>query len=510
MSGFNKIIATLLILASLGALWLCVSLSLEIQNHNRQELYSEQLKILATQMRTLMASSSTVELKTLLDLVVAENSEIDFCFIVSGGRPFLHTFEEGFPESFPVIEDGLTEEALVTDVNVADKGDYKVMSMLLGFGSSSIHIGIKKTALAQEFWSYSALPFAVPLLVIALATAIFVLSLLGRSSGGVIKTARKSRTYEKNISINSDELSASAPCGLLLIDPETMAIRFANSYVGALYKSSVSSMIGMNLEELLYASEDITLENAYTTKSAGFRGSLFTSDGGKVPIFINTSVMRVKREELIVLSMVDLSSQRELEERYKKAYAQQESLANHDKLTSLFNRRALTKHAEAELNRAERGEHLSIIILDIDHFKQVNDNYGHNVGDIVLQAVARNLQQTVRPYDWLGRWGGEEFIIILPGTGLKTATVVAERIRKKVEGNAVRLKGHEPVQVTVSFGVVSTTDVSGNSFIFDKLVDQADKALYNSKTSGRNLVSVFIDNECRIASFNKPSSSEEN
>lgn len=503
MGRHTKITAAFIILLSLVLLWFFSAMAMEKLVQEKTLLYGENLKLLAAQARVLISKSATPELQGLIDLLVKNNDKIDFCFIVSGGRPFLHTFAQGFPEEFPVIEAGLSDEVMVTPVTLKDAGEYQVMSLLMGFGSASIHMGVKKSILSADIFSYSLLPFVVPLSAIALSILVFLFFLVSARPGKSAARQATGKYVEKNISIPGDNLSAQAPCGLLLIEPQSMSVRFANNHAARLFQGSVKQLLGVHLDELLYSSEAVNLDTARNGRVSGARGSLFTGDGGKVPVFINSSTLKVKNEELIILSVVDLSSQRELEERYKKAYAQQESLANHDKLTGLFNRRALTNHAEAELNRAERGEHLSIIILDLDHFKQVNDTYGHNVGDIVLQSVSRVLQQTVRPYDWLGRWGGEEFIIILPGTGLKTATIVAERIREKVESSTVRLKGYDPLRVTVSFGVVNTTNISGNSFIFDKLVDLADKALYFSKSSGRNKVSVYIDGTSKLASFNR-------
>src|SRR3989338_4684404 len=147
-----------------------------------------------------------------------------------------------------------------------------------------------------------------------------------------------------------------------------------------------------------------------------------------------------------------------LEKRLKDAVAQQRDLATHDSLTGLFNRRALYELAEAELERARReGKPVSLIMLDIDHFKQVNDRHGHLVGDQSLRYVANALNNNRRPYDLAGRWGGEEFLLVLPATALTEAAAVAERLRSFIaEAAFITLDGQE-VHLRASFGVSSTS-----------------------------------------------------
>ena len=121
-----------------------------------------------------------------------------------------------------------------------------------------------------------------------------------------------------------------------------------------------------------------------------------------------------------------------LEEELMQARIQMEALAMHDGLTGLLNRRAIEEYAEAEFNMADRKKQaMSVILLDIDHFKNVNDRFGHKFGDVVLRQVAQTLKEDLRNYDRVGRWGGEEFLLILPDTELKDAVTVAERLRSK-------------------------------------------------------------------------------
>lgn len=178
-----------------------------------------------------------------------------------------------------------------------------------------------------------------------------------------------------------------------------------------------------------------------------------------------------------------------LEEELMQARIQMEALAMHDGLTGLLNRRAIEEYAEAEFNMAGRKKQaMSVILLDIDHFKNVNDRFGHKFGDVVLRQVAQTLKEDLRNYDRVGRWGGEEFLLILPGTELKDAVTVAERLRSKTAAVQTSLENGETFSIHISLGTACTT---GQFQSLAKLIDAADQALYQAKQSGRNRVCVF-------------------
>ena len=178
-----------------------------------------------------------------------------------------------------------------------------------------------------------------------------------------------------------------------------------------------------------------------------------------------------------------------LEEELMQARIQMEALAMHDGLTGLLNRRAIEEYAEAEFNMAGRKKQaMSVILLDIDHFKNVNDRFGHKFGDVVLRQVAQTLKEDLRNYDRVGRWGGEEFLLILPGTELRDAVTVAERLRSKTAAVQTSLENGETFSIHISLGTACTT---GQFQSLAKLIDAADQALYQAKQSGRNRVCVF-------------------
>lgn len=164
-------------------------------------------------------------------------------------------------------------------------------------------------------------------------------------------------------------------------------------------------------------------------------------------------------------------------------------LASTDSLTGLNNRRKVMERLDEELKRAIRlAQPLSVISLDIDHFKKINDTYGHHCGDLVLQRLADLLRKIMRSYDIVGRVGGEEFLIINPATTLDEATALAERILVAVRGEAIQ-DGSCNVNITVSAGVVVVTPKDLDAVM---LLKRVDKALYNAKKLGRDQIHVDI------------------
>jgi two-component system chemotaxis response regulator CheY len=163
-------------------------------------------------------------------------------------------------------------------------------------------------------------------------------------------------------------------------------------------------------------------------------------------------------------------------------------LASTDPLTGILNRRAFMERVNEEIHRATREKRpLSLIMSDIDHFKRINDTYGHQAGDRVLQRFARELTESSRAYDFVGRYGGEEFVACLPGADTKEAGSTAERIRRRVEAMKIVLPDRpDPVQITASFGTSTFRPASEDNL--DQIFKRADDALYKAKKEGRNRV----------------------
>lgn len=165
-----------------------------------------------------------------------------------------------------------------------------------------------------------------------------------------------------------------------------------------------------------------------------------------------------------------------------------ERLARTDGLTGLINRKAFEELANIELARAHRqGIHTTILLLDLDHFKRVNDTWGHPAGDAVLKNVAALVAKSIRQTDWAGRLGGEEFIILLPNTGVEGGLVVAEKVRTHIEAHPSHFETLE-IKATVSIGMACSPPAPRRSFAL--VYGDADKALYDAKHQGRNRVVV--------------------
>lgn len=163
-------------------------------------------------------------------------------------------------------------------------------------------------------------------------------------------------------------------------------------------------------------------------------------------------------------------------------------LSTLDGLTRQLNHRVIYERLTEEMERARRYRYpLSLVLCDLDHFKQVNDTHGHPAGDIVLREGAAVLRRCLRATDLLGRYGGEEFLAVLPQVDLSAACVAAERLRQGLESHAVRLPGGAEVWITASFGVASRDELS-DPRSGDLLVSLADRRLYEAKAAGRNRV----------------------
>lgn len=183
----------------------------------------------------------------------------------------------------------------------------------------------------------------------------------------------------------------------------------------------------------------------------------------------------------------DITERKQAEDELKAAKELAEELANKDELTGLKNRRAFFEQSNQVFKQALRFKHpLSVLMMDIDHFKRINDNYGHAVGDKALKVIAQNLHNMTREIDIVARMGGEEFAFVLPETGCEEAVNLAERLRLKIESTII-VHNDKQFQVTVSFGVYSCLIENET---LDSMLTKADDALYIAKKKGRNQIKV--------------------
>jgi diguanylate cyclase (GGDEF)-like protein len=174
----------------------------------------------------------------------------------------------------------------------------------------------------------------------------------------------------------------------------------------------------------------------------------------------------------------------------EKANGEIRLLSRKDSLTGCYNRGYLNEHLQHEIKRASRYHHpLSVALCDIDHFKRVNDTFGHLCGDMILKEFVKRLMSLIRSdMDWLARYGGEEFLLVLPETTFNNAGRLAERLRKQISKKEFNWEG-EKITITASFGVTGLDkNIPGENFSLDDLIEMADQYLYQAKNSGRDRV----------------------
>ena len=174
-------------------------------------------------------------------------------------------------------------------------------------------------------------------------------------------------------------------------------------------------------------------------------------------------------------------------ERLRENVQQSIEMAITDALTGLYNRYYMESHLNALVEQAAaRGKSLTLLMLDIDYFKAINDNFGHDAGDDVLRQLATRVRKSIRGIDLACRYGGEEFVIVMPETDMAVATIVAERLRRRIAAEPFTIQqGTRPIETTISIGI-ATLDAPGDNVA--KILKRADQALYRAKRDGRNRV----------------------
>lgn len=254
--------------------------------------------------------------------------------------------------------------------------------------------------------------------------------------------------------------------------PEDLIDNHKISWAALLFEEDNTAVVG-EVERAIGAAESFSVEYRLCRADGEViwvweRGRGVEDDGGLVL-------------EGIVL---DITEHKELESRLSE-------LATLDPLTGQFNRRETERILQEEVARAERyGRPLAVLWVDVDHFKTVNDTWGHAVGDEVLKTICERLAESIRTVDTLGRFGGEEFIVVLPEMAVAEAWEVAERLRGKVSDEPVTTTVGDPLTLTISIGVAGYPDHASSS---DELCNMADKAMYQAKERGRNRTVVVSE-----------------
>jgi len=233
-------------------------------------------------------------------------------------------------------------------------------------------------------------------------------------------------------------------------------------------------------EEIKYLGEVEAVE--FSPPEEESRYLKFVFDGEENSLYVKTSSKKIIEHRDVLWKLLELCIER------VNLYDKFQQLSIYDSLTETYNRRYFVMRFIEEFERAKKFSlKLSVLMIDVDNFKKINDTYGHLVGDAVLKEIAKIIKENIREIDSLSRFGGEEFCLILPETDKMSAIVVAERIRSKISEKIIKAFD-ETLNASISLGV---SNFPQNTLHSDVLMETADKALYQAKISGRNKVCWF-------------------
>jgi diguanylate cyclase (GGDEF)-like protein/PAS domain S-box-containing protein len=273
------------------------------------------------------------------------------------------------------------------------------------------------------------------------------------------------------------------PISLVLTQLDNHRVIFANPRAFALFEIPPDAPLGFAAGDFWVdpAARQRYVEATARERVDGLEAELRTRRGRPFWARISSQRLRWNGEDAMLASIDDISIQKHAEQQLR-------DLATRDPLTGIHNRRSLIDVGVQELERARRYQRpLSAAMIDVDHFKRVNDAHGHAVGDDVLRSIVRTTSDLLRGSDALGRWGGEEFVVILPETDARAAQRVLDRVRVRI-AEEPREVGASRVPVTISIGVAEWTGIES----LQSLVERADRACYAAKHAGRNRLEVAL------------------
>jgi len=293
----------------------------------------------------------------------------------------------------------------------------------------------------------------------------------------------------------------------VIISDQKLRLMLENAHDGFVIHDSKGNILDVNrvgYERLGYTREEILSLSMFDIEISDDRSTLIykiwpslndgdsifkqgvhkRKDGSEFPVDVTITCIKEKNESLFLALARDATETENLKAHLK-------TLAMTDELTSVFNRRAFMDSLKKELSKSSRAEsQLSLLAIDLDHFKNINDSYGHSAGDAVLKHFTRLVEETIRAGDVLGRLGGEEFAVILPNTNIDIAFVMAERLRSTIESTSAVYKEHF-IKFTISIGISTNF---GQTMVLDMMLDDADVAMYKAKHRGRNCIVKCDDN----------------
>ena len=366
------------------------------------------------------------------------------------------------------------------------------MAVLMGGVSLAFAKNVRGTR-ALRLWGWSLLTFALGMILVALRGR--VPDVVGILIADVVLFAAAIPMLRSVRCINAGP-TADVPGWLLVlagalliaywtwVAPDQNARIVVFAAILAVQYVRVASYLFRTLPEHGRSSQLFTAAVlALFSASLALRAVLTLMEGPLENLFVHSHVQSVSVLGNIVVYLAATLGVTWME--IQRLEAELLTQATIDGLTGILNRRAFLDAAEREISRCKRsGASFGFAMFDLDWFKRINDSYGHPVGDSVLRAVADTLRSAIRPHDRLGRYGGEEFALLLPGIDKTTAAAVVERCRHAIEGHSIEHEGRT-IRMTVSAGVAAY-DADGNDLT--ALLRSADAALYRAKQSGRNCV----------------------
>ncbi len=291
-----------------------------------------------------------------------------------------------------------------------------------------------------------------------------------------------------------------SPFGVVVVGRDKR-IRFANDYSARMAGvSTPEELIGQPcIEHLSTAGEDTcpVLDLGQSVDSS--ERILRTAEGKEYPILKSVLELELDGEMVLLESFIDISAQKkseaaleELNQELQEVNAKLEVLAQTDRLTGFYNRQALNRDLKNRFENVDFKHTISFIMADLDHFKLVNDTYGHDAGDAVLTQFSNRVRTLLRRGDVVCRMGGEEFLLLAPEADQEMGPIIAERLRATIEKDPFDLPGGEKLTVTCSLGVCTAHGLKAGE-PFDEHIKKADLALYRSKETGRNKVTAHED-----------------
>jgi len=334
-------------------------------------------------------------------------------------------------------------------------------------------------------WAYKTLAWTLALLMALALTALWVLR-LNLKLRREVQERHKAEAHLKESETRQRYMIERAPFPLVLTQRSSGEILYVNKPARKFFVRDASQdPVGRTTMEY-YADKDqqrlFAAELKRVGRVEGMEIKLLVPGGELVWAMVSASPMDFGEERQLLVGLTDITRAKALEEELRRR-------ATTDDLTSCTNRPHFFELAQKEMERSKRFKReLAILMLDVDHFKKINDLYGHEVGDWALKAFTKAVTQELRTMDLLGRIGGEEFAALLPETLLGGAGVVAERIRLAVEQITLPLAGEETLRFTVSIGV---TNLRAGDKDFAEPLSRADKALYQAKAQGRNRIAFL-------------------